>query len=233
MLHDPESKFFQMWGAKGWWNRDVRNEGCWGNGDLSSLLEPARCNRNWLEGAVGNKEARPYTDLSAPALLGYDRSIYKFCSEAIGWDVSTAVGDFNGALASRCLMARQNVLRVNLGTWNMCENLQWIVCAASGQLPSQGGSEMSFALAPKDLDTRDFADPSRTREYWQAPYDKTYAVSDVFFAEVCVLSRICVNTDQLFSLVIGEKFACEFDSGGYNALALMLRSSPNVVHGRS
>ena len=35
--------------------------------------------------------------------------------------------------------------------WNMCRNLEWLVCAAQGRLPAQSTGAVRFATLPGDL----------------------------------------------------------------------------------
>ena len=72
------------------------------------------------------------------------------------------------------------------------------------------------------LDTRDMDNPARITDpgdsWWNEPHWQHYAVSDVFFGEVCVLSTICKNAWQLFSVRRGEDFVCDYDEDGYREL---------------
>ena len=65
----------------------------------------------------------------------------------------------------------------------MCQNLEWVLCAVQGKLPSQRGSDMHFATAPRDLDLDGWYDPSRTGAWWMEPHDWHFAVSDVLYVE--------------------------------------------------
>ena len=38
---------------------------------------------------------------------------------------------------------------------------------------------------------------------------KLYSSTDIFFGEVCLLSEICRNSDELFRLEAGEEFTCD------------------------
>ena len=69
-------------------------------------------------------------------------------------------GDLNLAIANKCRDARRNVLRDLQGSWSMCVNLQWQLCAVRGKLPNQGSSQISFATAPKDLEVGWWEDPA-------------------------------------------------------------------------
>ena len=51
-----------------------------------------------------------------------------------------------------------------------------------------------------------------------------YAVSDVYYTEVCVMSHICRNRDALFKLRVGELFECDFDEAAFLGLRNILGS---------
>ena len=113
----------------------------------------------------------------------------------------------------------------------MCRNLQWVLCAVRGLLPGQGGPSgtraIRFAKAPKDLDTRDFDDPGRPNidgaQWWNEPHSEHYSVTDVFFGEVVLLSTLCRNSWQLFSVARGEPFVCDFSEARWRSLAAALQ----------
>ena len=72
------------------------------------------------------------------------------------------------------------------------------------------------------------ADPARiggADGWWFEPHHSHYAVSDVYFGEICVISSICRNSWQLFSVARGEAFHCDFDEAGYHAVAAALRAA--------
>ena len=87
-----------------------------------------------------------------------------------------------------------------------------------GRLPGQRRNAMHFVIAPKSLDTRDMQEPGRTGAYWPEPHGEHYAVSDVYFAEVCMLARICSNLWKLFTVGRGEMFYCDFERQGYDTM---------------
>ena len=41
--------------------------------------------------------------------------------------------------------------------------------------------------------------------------------------QVCTLSEMCANSDELFSLGVGDSFQCEFDADKYAAMQVTLR----------
>ena len=121
MLADQRGKMWQMWAENGWARRSHRGDTCFGRGwptfDINAALRGSGCERNWLEGT----HERPTFPRPAPALLGFDETIYAFCSAETGLEEGPYWGD-NNALATRCVAANENVLRV-MGGWNMCVNL--------------------------------------------------------------------------------------------------------------
>lgn len=45
-----------------------------------------------------------------------------------------------------------------------------------------------------------------------------YAENDIYYLEICVLSTICRNRDELFRANRGSMFRCHFDVGGFEKL---------------
>ena len=158
---DTDERFWSMWGGA-YQHRFPHTSACWdwdGDPDYWQHTYDGRtCDRNWLAGAVGSGSDRPFQP-DSPALLGFDETINEFCSAKLGieaWDG----GDLNLAIANKCRDARRNVLRDLQGSWSMCVNLQWQLCAVRGKLPNQGSPQVSFATAPKDLETSWWEDPA-------------------------------------------------------------------------
>eukprot|EP00966_Prymnesium_polylepis_P075061 1741182-Prymnesium_polylepis.2 len=109
---DTNERFWSMWGGA-YMHRFPNTEACWDwDGDpeyWQHTFEGAACERNWLAGAVGSWNDRPFFD-GSPALLGFDETINEFCSGVIGVDAWDGF-DLNLAIANRCRDARRNVLR--------------------------------------------------------------------------------------------------------------------------
>ena len=125
---------------------------------LDGALRASRCERNWLDGALGGPFDRMFFGADNPALFGFDESINEQCSTMLGvpaWDD----GDLNLKIANRCRDARRNVLRMLTGGWTMCQNLEWQLCALQGKLPAQGEPRIAFATAPASLQL----------EWWERP----------------------------------------------------------------
>ena len=48
-------------------------------------------------------------------------------------------------------------------------------------------------------------------------------MSDVYYAEICVLSHVCRNGARLFSLRVGELFECLFSEAKFQSLHSLLK----------
>lgn len=241
MIHDKSHKFHKLWGKVAWDNRDTPGEeACWDYDAnfFENALKPEQCNVNWLEGAFGGEHDRPPFSTDAHPLLGFDGKIWDYCSEVANsgpW----GGGDWNQELARRCVSANLNILRIMFSCtdcvgsragWNMCRNFQWVVCAVRGLLPGQANAtSLRFAKPPRELDTREMDNPSLITtpgdSWWNEPHWQFYAVSDVFFGEVCVLSALCRNSWQLFSVGRGEDFECDYNEAGYRELVTALKAA--------
>ena len=118
--------------------------------------------------------------------------------------------------AHRCAQLGLNLL--NLASWrvpyNICRNLEWLVCAATGQLPNQGGAaSIRFSLPPAQLQPFGEERPLGVCGGWRpstAPRDEPssfgYGNDDIFYLEACVLSFVCSNGAQIFRLAKDRLF---------------------------
>lgn len=220
-VNTDDSKFLRMWGSA-WDFTKPGQRGCFdrfgGQRWFDGIFEGTWCDRNWLQGTAGQPRAndRPHFTAPAPALLGFDETILGYCSQLVGlWFDG---GDLNTELADRCVRANKNVLRLMSGSspWDMCQNIEWQLCAIRGKLPGQDAAKISFASAPRDLELKWWTDVNTHPTY--APKPDGYALGDVFFAELCVTFTICKNRGDLFRLDVGETFVCDMDPAGWNLL---------------
>jgi len=218
---DPSSKFHGMWGPA-WQMVGPGEWRCWdglgGKQWLEGMWKGTWCNRNWMEGSAADMggDGMPAFSKPAPALLGFDETILGYCSELVGMGFDG--GDLNTELAQRCVWANKNVLRLFSGArpWDMCQNIEWQMCALTGKLPHQDGRKVSFATAPRDLQLEWWTDPSKHPTY--TPVWDGFALGDVYFAEVAVIFLVCANRAQLFELEVGETFVCEMDHDSFDLL---------------
>lgn len=228
-ITNRESKFHSLWGPNSFKTKRPTEGGCWdelgGQQYFVDILTTEGCNRNWMEGALPKEwataDVRPAFKAAAPALLGFDETIWAYCSEALGKDTTRFS---QGSLAARCVESNNNILRlVNARPpWTMCQNFAWQTCAALGKLPGQGGKVIRFATAPKALELKEWEHPNSWPCYGDCSAG-VYAVGDVFFAEIAVFSHLCRNAGELLQLERGETFACDFDPAQYHLLARHLR----------
>jgi hypothetical protein len=158
---------------------------------------------------------------------GFDDTIFEFCSGQLGMQrYFDGKGNFNAELAHRCISANQNILRLlsSRTPWNMCQNLRWTLCAINGLLPGQDQRKLHFATAPRDLKIETWQHPdSWPCDNGVCPDDK-FAVGDVFFAEVCMLHRVCDNGAEVFSLGVGDPMTCVFSPNRFQKLAGELKA---------
>ena len=239
MLHDPTHLFRRMWAAEAWGKMQSGAPACWERErDASDMwlqdgvyfreaAEGVDCRSNWYEGnygKLGQPDSLPTfgdQDADAPALLGFDEDIDGFC-----WQEGCE------SHAQCCIDKNLNILSL-YGTrvpYNLCRNLEWMLCAANGRLPGQVYPTLMFARAPKDL----APDGSTGKPLGQCggwvPNKRPeggvfgYATEDVFYLEVCMYHHVCSNGDELFELNRGDKFSCKFSQSAFEELEQMLMS---------
>ena len=165
LLRDRGSQLHKLWSAEGWRKREASrgDPACW-PGDGQRFFDDAwwgkSCGRNWYmgnKGRLGDTAGGPdknwvehHFTAPAPALLGFDRNIDWHCH-----------GNSKHH-AESCIKQNLNILSLfgQQVPYNMCRNLEWQICAASGRLPGQGSNTIIFAVALKDLQAIARADPA-------------------------------------------------------------------------
>ena len=228
---EGKGKFWDMWGPTAWHRTQSNLMRCWGetgaaHSFFDSALQGGQCDVNWFEGvrgSMGDQHSRPEFPKSAPALLGFDEDIFAHCSRAMKKQESFELApggqsdDFNHELAHRCKEASENILRLLSVRvpWNMCQNLQWVLCSLQGLLPRQKGRKFHFATTPQDLEIGVWEHPTT----WPCNEEECgvnkFAVGDVFFAETCMIHRLCRNRDSLFQSDREELVECDLDTDEY------------------
>ena len=241
MLRDPTHLFRRMWAAEAWakqyttsakcWERDRENYG-WGwqksERFFDDILEGNICDSNWYEGnngAIGGQYARPTFTGDAKAVLGFDDSIDRYCTDHAPWTQNT------WGHAPRCIAANANILSL-YGTripYNICRNLEWQSCAARGLLPGQKSKTLIFSRAPNDLDPsgKDGHKPLGQCRGWVPPQKPKggvygYATDDIYFLEVCLYNQICENGAELFDIQQDQPFVCRFSETRFRELQEIL-----------
>ena len=201
---------------------------------------------NWY----GRKMPR-FTD-NAPALLGFDDAIKHHCltinrararnarggttarelSEASargnrGTVIDGPHGRRLGRAEQECPVANRNILSMNDTLYNSCQNVQWQVCAARGQLHGQKAPQIIFAVAPRDVDLNGVTADELPPLLEYGSHVSAYDQASIFFLEVCTYSVLCDNREELFQLAAGDPFTCHVSSRGISRLqAMLLKANP-------
>ena len=92
-----------------------------------------------------------------------------------------------------------------------------------GDFPGQEQPELRFATVPQRLTVAEWAKPTSYPCNDGRPCDGRYAEADLFYAEACVLMRICANGDEVFRLARGRPWRCALSGEGYRDLVRDLR----------
>jgi len=186
MMRDPDHKFQSLWAMQGWSVRHRGEAGCW----AVDWAQP-----DWFQWvATGSSCGQTWgNNLNAPTVFGFAESMTNYCNLNGGNG-----GDPGGA----CMSAGFNILRI--GDWNMCRNVEWMVCVVEGKASYDRGDrsrEIRFTHPPGQLNIDDF----NSRPGW-------YIENDIYYLEVCVLNEMCANGAEIFTKAEGEAFVCEFDA---------------------
>eukprot|EP00966_Prymnesium_polylepis_P032617 758587-Prymnesium_polylepis.1 len=168
MLRDPSHQFRRMWAAAGWGSMDSwqgsQPAACWERerSKPNKLLDPSAffyevvggfhcAGTDWYESREIMRDADGiapvFAAAGAPAVLGFDDSIATLCEQGLHGQPRT------NDPANNCWRANLHLLNIVSGAtpYNLCRNLEWLVCAAIRLLPGQGTSGIVFAFAPKNL----------------------------------------------------------------------------------
>ncbi|KAL1508267.1 hypothetical protein AB1Y20_004383 [Prymnesium parvum] len=247
LLRDDRHLFRRMWARHGWAKMRSGEPPCWevdrenlqrtiGADAFFDAVRTGRyCYSNWYEGNpgdLGRQERVPSFEAAAPALLGFDGDIVDFCAGALRHE-----SDEDENHAYTCVKANFNILNL-VGKqipYNICRNLEWQACAASGKLPGQRGARIVFATPPNALVLDSGPHPLGACGGWMPPAnrrsDRTgWANDDIFFLEVCLFNQICSNGPELFRLSAGEEFQCRFDPSKVTELqSILARPAPPAL----
>lgn len=203
MMRDRNHKFWSMWDSWSFGTRRRGTPGCWdasgGRAFFDRMKTGDGCHGPWMLGG------RAFT-APAPALMGFDPAILEFCLTKLGrWHKVWFAQ--NDEIADQCFKANENILRVPQRDWNICVNVRWQACAATGNLPSQQSNVIQFATPPNTL-TLDELDGAKM---------DGYRMEDVYYLELCVLNEICANGADIFSMEPNDGFQCEHSAERFDA----------------
>jgi len=221
-----------MWAAEAWAKMHSDTAACWERQRdapdqaiptdryFEDTLAGRHCYMNWYEGndgQLGQEDDIPWFDGPAPPLLGFDESINEVCQGSNGQDHAAA-----------CVRSGYNILSLygSRMPYNICRNLEWMVCAAQGKVPGQGDDRViRFAKAPNTLELSGLGQcRGWVPEDRPAGFVFGYATADIFYLEACLFSQICSNHEELFSLDVGQDFVCDFSIERFATLQQILTS---------
>lgn len=142
--------------------------------------------------------------------------------------------EFNCTHIRHCTRANLNLLNLvdkDRVPYNICRNLEWQVCAAQGLLPGQGAPNIKFSYAPKDMDVNGLEHSLGRCAGWHPgePPGKSgglfgFTNDDIYFMEICLFNQICENKQELFELVVGQEFVCDFSPTRFAELETIIRT---------
>ncbi|KAG8459681.1 hypothetical protein KFE25_003133 [Diacronema lutheri] len=230
LLADQEHPLHAMWGMA--WHKMgpvcMPKRAADGEAWIAAMEAGDVCMRNWFQDTA-NCSADALvpnfvTDdaVGAPALLGTDYGIDARCrwwtfppAGAPAWRMRKAVRS-KGANKQRCVLAGYNVLSLygSRPRYNLCRNLEWVVCAARGRLHKQPAARLVFDPPPREL-TLEVTLPFEGD-------DNRYPPRYVYLVEVCALTQLCDNGAQLFELALLEPFVCRWRPGALRALVRLI-----------
>jgi len=219
--------FRKMWGVESRRQNHKGDVACWDRDRFdgskvqdaetyfSDLLRGTHCSStNWYEGSNENHGFFQAGD--APALLGYDQDIERFCEWSCDQHNLNILNMF-GAARKRASATQGGI------QYNQCRNFEWQMCAANGYLNQQASRKIIFAHAPKRV-RLDQLDGSPAFGQCSGYSDKAcdgwagFANDDIYPLEVCLFSLVCQNDHELFEVDAGEPFVCEIDVAGFRDL---------------
>jgi hypothetical protein len=220
LLDDPDHIFQAMWGI----GLQKMAPLCVPTGALlqqwiGDMLAGTVCKRNWQEGNTGCSKQRlmPSMAKPGPVLLGLPEGVARLCNKHIG-----CAGKHRLPVAIACNAANLNIFGLNGQDPQptMCRTLEWLVCAARGQLPQQSGNDMTFGTAPHSADLLRLNDDAS---------GFVFSTHDLFPLHVCLLTRICKNADSLFRFERrASVFNCVFDDSWLRRGIFSLRPRDSV-----
>lgn len=213
LFQDPRHHFHAMFGVP----RVKSGPLCMPSGPLlpqwvADMQVGAMCDRNWYEGSrgCGSQGVLPRFGADGPALLGHDSEIIRTCNQLVGCGRSR-----DAPAPQTCIHANVRILALfgRNPSYNMCRNLEWVVCAAQGKLAGQAKAHLLFDPAPSSL---------LTAPLWADALTSAYSMRSVYYLETCILATLCANSEALFSVGPHEPFVCDFVPSALPRLVSML-----------
>jgi hypothetical protein len=182
------------------------------------------CGRNWFSGVGGgcvDQLVLPAWTGPAPAAIGFDDKLAERCADRKGRPdapLPAALLEHGGRKRS-CIHKNLNVLALfsQAPSYDLCRNLEWLVCAARGALPGQAGRGI-------------LADPPPQRVRIDALWHHSalrgsalrYSSYAVYPLEVCILSALCSNRAELFRLGPDQPFRCRWQASALRRVVFQM-----------
>jgi hypothetical protein len=245
-LHDGNHVFRLMWGSHPWKLRATHGQkNCWDLERTSpyrsqpysvffqDALDGRHCrSTNWFEGTPGPLGRVSLNTSQLPSglipVFGFDEAITRLCQIRASpkWSRWTEAGhlpqDYMLGRLHLCLDARLSILYIfsRRMRYNLCRNLEWLICAVRGLLPSQHGP--TFYLARNLL-------ANKTDDLTCGYRAGSYSSGDSYHLEIGLLGYICSNGDELFRVLQTGKDAlwtCQLSEARVRELPNLLLPPP-------
>ncbi len=134
--------------------------------------------------------------LNASAVLGTHESLAAYCSNRkLPHSLS---------LEKKCLQKGVNLYRVPVGRWTMCKNAQWLICAVQGRACRGGRSCNSELIISHPWN-----------ETLAPAFNQKLAENHIYAMELCILSKICTNGDEVRTQPASRPFKCNYDAAAW------------------
>jgi len=178
------------------------------------------CDRNWSEGTIGcqTQAVVPHFGRAeAPAVLGFDANIISLCAESV--NCSHRSGPIG---PPACIRGGFNILALfsRSPAYNMCRNLEWVICALRGRLRSQPRGTIIFDPSPGSM---------RMGVLRKDAASNLYSMKSVYFLETCIISTLCRNRAELFRTPARAPFHCDYDENLLGPLVMSLLREPTTA----
>lgn len=176
------------------------------------------CGRNWFAGSpagCADQSVLPAFTRPAPAAIGFDDPLAERCADKLKPAAPAGRGDHKRV----CIERNYNVLSLfsDAPSYDVCRNLEWLVCAAKGALPGQQGEGIIADPPPQSVGLDVLWKQSMLRGA-----AGRYSPSAIYPLEVCALSALCSNREELFQLRAEEQFRCRLAPGALGRLVFQM-----------
>jgi hypothetical protein len=188
---------------------------------VSEMEAGTACARNWYQGNRGCADQRvvPAYSQTAPAMIGTHQSVSRRCSNRRGVPAMPPYPRHSGDSKRQCIVNHINALALfgSKPRYDMCRNLEWIVCAAKGSLPGQEGSGILTDPPPQHVGVDSLFAVER-----DGSVPTWFGFNHPHHLEICMLSALCANGAELFRQTTRRQFRCEWIPGALKKLVVQM-----------